>query len=586
MKVVKQKKNAEINRKENTTQEKLTVQLEEIHQKVLEKEGRLKRYRQRVKQYRQNRTFQNNERKFYQQLGGDNNKTHQHPNAKETERFWTKMWQPKQHNEKAEWINHITKELEQLEEGPKTEIHTDLLRMTLKKVSNWKTPGHDGIHGFWFKKFTSIHDRLVLEMNKCLQTAHVPNWMIKGRTTLIQKDPNKGTAPNNYRPITCLPMMWKILTAQIREEIYHSLTSRGLFPDEQKGCCKGSRGTAELLYIDKHILDESKTRWKNLAMAWIDYKKAYDMVLHSWIINSLQMYKISDEIINFIYKTMKTWRVELTAGGRKLAETKIQRGIFQGDALSPLLFIIAMMPLNHILKKCTAGYKLGRSQKKVNHLMYMDNIKLFAKNEKELETLIHTVRIYSRDIGMEFGIEKCAMLVMKSGKWHLTDGIELPNKDKIKSLAENETYKYLGILEADTIKQAEMKEKIQKEYLRRTRKLLETKLNSRNLIKGINTWAVPLVRYSGPFLKWTREELKQMDQRTRKLMTMHKALHPRDDVDRLYVSRKEGGRGLASIEDSVDTSIHRLENYIQKHEGGSLQPPNMKLRTRWTTEWQ
>ena len=88
---------------------------------------------------------------------------------------------------------------------------------------------------------------------------------------------------------------------------------------------------------------------------------------------------------------------------------------------------------------------------------------------------------------MEFVIEKCAMLVMKRGKRQLTDGMELPNKDKIKSLAENETYKYLGILEADTIKQAEMKEKIQKEYLRRTRKLLETKLNSRNLMKGINT---------------------------------------------------------------------------------------------------
>ena len=81
-----------------------------------------------------------------------------------------------------------------------------------------------------------------------------------------------------------------------------------------------------------------------------------------------------------------------------------------------------------------------------------------------------------------------------------------------------------------------MKNKIQKEYLRRTRKLLETKLNRRNLIKGINIWAVLLVRYSGPFLKWTRDELRQMDQRTRKLMTMHKALHPRDDVDILYVS--------------------------------------------------
>ena len=84
---------------------------------------------------------------------------------------------------------------------------------------------------------------------------------------------------------------------------------------------------------------------------------------------------------------MKTLRVELTAGGRSLAETKIKRGIFQGYALSPLLFIIAMMPLNCILRKCTDGYKLSRSREMINHLMYMDDIKLFAKNEKELETL-------------------------------------------------------------------------------------------------------------------------------------------------------------------------------------------------------
>ena len=122
-----------------------------------------------------------------------------------------------------------------------------------------------------------------------------------------------------------------------------------------------------------------------------------------------------------------------------------------------------------------------------------------------------------------------------------------------------------NILEADTIKQVEMQDKIRKEYLRRTRKLLETKLSCRNLIKGINTWAVPLIRFSGPFLKWTRDELKQMDQRTRKQMTMHKALHPRDDVDRLYVSRKEGERGLVSIEDSIDASIQWLEDYTEKH---------------------
>ena len=146
---------------------------------------------------------------------------------------------------------------------------------------------------------------------------------------------------------------------------------------------------------------------------------------------------------------MKICRVELTAE-RSLAEANIQRGIFQEDALLPSLFIIAMMPFKHILRKCTVEYKLSRSQEKINQVMYMDDIKLFAKNETELETLIHAIRIYSQYIGMEYGIEKCAILVMKSGK---TDRMQLPNQDKMTTLPENESYFYLGILETDTIKQ-------------------------------------------------------------------------------------------------------------------------------------
>ena len=83
-------------------------------------------------------------------------------------------------------------------------------------------------------------------------------------------------------------------------------------------------------------------------------------------------------------------------------------------------------------------------------------------------------------------------------------------------------------------------------------------------MKGTNTWAVLLVRYLGPFLKWTREDQKQIKLRTRKLMNMHKALHPRYAVDSLCVSRKERGRGLVSSEDSVDASILRLEDDIEK----------------------
>ena len=133
--------------------------------------------------------------------------------------------------------------------------------------------------------------------------------------------------------------------------------------------------------------------------------------------------------------------------------------------------------------------------------MYIDDIKLFTKNEKELKTLIYGVRIYNQDIEKEFGMEKCDMLVMENGKRHLTVRMELLNQNKIRTLGEKETYKYLDMLESDTIKQVNIKDKIKKEYLKRIRKLLEIKLSSRNLIKGINTCAVLLVRYLGTFLK-------------------------------------------------------------------------------------
>ena len=82
-------------------------------------------------------------------------------------------------------MSNMAKELG-LEEEPKVKIHIDLQRMILK-ISNWKTPGHDGIHGFWFKKFTTIHSRLVLEINRGLQEVHVSEWMTKGRTILVKK---------------------------------------------------------------------------------------------------------------------------------------------------------------------------------------------------------------------------------------------------------------------------------------------------------------------------------------------------------------------------------------------------------------
>ena len=168
----------------------------------------------------------------------------------------------------------------------------------------------------------------------------------------------------------------------------------------KKWCHKGTWGTSDLLYIDQQILKEIKARRENVDMEWIDYKNAYDMVSHSWIVDFLKMYKIS-----------QTWSQRPWKNGKwnwQQKEKLLQR--WKSWEVSLLI------PLNYILRKCTGSCKFTKFPKRINLLMYMDGMKLFAKNEKELETLIQTIRIYSKNIGMEFSLQKMSRAHSAKGK--------------------------------------------------------------------------------------------------------------------------------------------------------------------------
>ena len=250
------------------------------------------------------------------------------------------------------------------------------------------------------------------------------------------------------------------------------------------------------------------------------------------------MLGINEEIRKLLEESMMNWRVEQVCGLASLREVSISRGMFQGDSLFPLFFVIALIPLTHILRKAEPTYKFSYDGERINHLLFMDDLKLYAMNEKGVDSLIQTVRVFSEDIRMEFGIEKCAVLVMKRGKVVKSEGIKLPDYKTIQGLKDGDGYKYLGILEAERIRHEEMKETVTKEYKRRVRKILETKLNGGNLVKAINAWAIPPLRYSAAFLDWRKSELQDLDRKTRKLLTMHNGLHPKSNVDRIYIPER------------------------------------------------
>ena len=542
--------------------------IEELKQRLIAMAAKLKRYDDRVKQYQQNRLFDNNQKAFYKEIQNESHGENEIPNEEEARNFWSGIWgQATEHNRNAPWMRRVEQQLGGREQG-EMEITEERLKRAIVKLPNWKAPGPDAVQGFWIKNLTSLHSKLAFQLNECLETAQTPRWMTTGRTVLIQKDKTKGRAPGNYRPITCLPIVWKLLTSMIAVEMYRYLEDNDLIGEEQKGCRAGYKGTKDHLLLDKVIMKDCKQRKTGLAMGWIDYQKAYDLVPHSWILETLRMVGVTEQVRKLLGDSMSRWSTNLECGGHNLASVNIKRGIFQGDSLSPLLFIICLIPLSVVLREAKQGYTFARPQpEKVNHLLYMDDLKLYGKNKNELESLVQTVRIFTQDIGMKFGIEKCATIVMKRGKKMEDDGIVLPGGEVMRDLGKQD-YKYLGVLEANEIKMKTMKEKVRSEYFRRIRLLLESKLNGGNVVKALNTWAVAVLRYSGGILDWTKEELENMDRKTRKLMTINRALHPRANVARLYLPRSEGGRGLKSVEETIRTEEHGLSDYIKCKEKG------------------
>ena len=108
-----------------------------------------------------------------------------------------------------------------------------------------------------------------------------------------------------------------------------------------------------------------------------------------------------------------------------------------------------------------------------------------------------------------------------------------------------------------------MKEKIRKEYYRRVRLVLKTELNSKNRIEAINALAIPVVQYSFNIINWTITDLQRLDRKTRKLLTANRMLHPKADVDRLYLPRRDGDRGMIQIELSYRTTTIGMKHYLE-----------------------
>ena len=127
---------------------------------------------------------------------------------------------------------------------------------------------------------------------------------------------------------------------------------------------------------------------------------------------------------------------------------QIRRGIFQGDSLSPLLFCIALIPLTNELNRADCGYQVRGTERKISHLLYMDDLKLLGRNENELKNEMKIVQTISKDINMNFGLQKCARICLKRGSFQSKMYVGSTFENDIKELDPRKAYKYLGMEES------------------------------------------------------------------------------------------------------------------------------------------
>ena len=233
--------------------------IEELKQRLSAKTAKIRRYEQRIEQYKQNRMFRYDQKRVYQSFSGDNHREEVKPDAQLCTAFWRDIWgNEKYHNKSAEWLKDLRAEKDSVHQE-NVVIIKSLIKAQCKKIPNWKAPGPDGVQGYWIKKLTALHDRIASQMNDMINNGvAVPNWMTYGKTYLCQKDQSKGNAVDNYRPISCLPVMWKLLTGVLAGQMYAFLDERNKLPQEQKGCRMKSSGTKDQILIDKMILQDCK----------------------------------------------------------------------------------------------------------------------------------------------------------------------------------------------------------------------------------------------------------------------------------------------------------------------------------------
>ena len=531
---------------------------------------KLEKMMERGQRIRDNNMFREEEALFYKQMnrGQHTGKT---PDADEFVKFWGAIWESEEKTNQQPWMENIKKRIEELVTSVKEiEITEVSLRNIIKKRKNWSAPGADGIQNYWWKTLNdSWHPLIKIFKGFIEDPKNMKEWFTIGMTILLPKTLALDDVAD-YRPITCLNTLYKIFTGLIAEHMKEHAEENNLWDKCQLGAQKGVLGTTDQLLIDNCILEEVKENGRNLAVSYYDYKKAYDRVYHDWMLIVFKWMKVDIKVYNVIKRLLELWQTKLYIRDErgKMATTRIiniRRGFLQGDSLSAVGFCLTEVPIGMMMEEA-AGYMMGEAGRRVHkrtHTLFIDDLKVYSSSHKRLQLVNETITRASLDIGAAYGVKKCAEIVIEKGVMVKGEGLDvLEERMKCLDPQKAEIYKFLGLEQSDTMKKAVALERVKEEMKKRLKRVLNSKLSDKHLIKAINTHIIPVAAYMMNVCYLPMVELKELDMIVKRMLR-EKYMHGRQGSnERLYIHRDKGGRGLKSLEDVFVESKIRIASYL------------------------
>uniref|UniRef100_A0A914NTP9 Reverse transcriptase domain-containing protein n=1 Tax=Meloidogyne incognita TaxID=6306 RepID=A0A914NTP9_MELIC len=425
----------------------------------------------------------------------------------------------------------------------------DLWDEVCKASSPWKATGPDGIPNWFWKHIPRAKEELYKQVIRLLsKTRRTPAWFSKGRAVLLYK---KGD-----RDDPGLIAKW------IRMQI------DGIWPAEQLACKKGVWGCTEAHVLDATVMrDATNQKGSELSMAWIDFSKAFDSIPHKylrWVLNSIGLHP---SVCHLLKRLMDKWSIyyeQRTSRGMERSKAlKVQNGVLQGDSLSPILFCICIAPISHWLnnrlQKYETSFRKGTNDSlRMNHLYFVDDLKLFTPSKTDLLAVLRELESLLSNIG-------CKMNKGKSGISYTTKFINKEDRElkgEFPIIRNEDPYKYLGIEQSTYVCQSKVLDRVTSTLIVRTEQIFSSKLNVRQMVSAYNCMVPAVVRFIYTNIIIGRGKFQsdrlwclRVDQKVREILVKCKLRFASQNTYRIYAKPENGGLGLKALVETFEDSI-------------------------------